>query len=72
MLTVIVIILYICVVLFDFLPSKKALSKNGSVVYCAILFISFSVLFLYSVGIKVPGPSEALKNAVEVFIKPSK
>ena len=65
MLTAIVILLYFCVVLFDFLPSVKTLSKKGSIVYCTFLSLSFAVLFLYSIDIKVPGPSEAIKSIIQ-------
>ena len=72
MLTAIVILLYICVVLFDFLPSKKTRSKKESVIYCTLLFVSFSVLVLFTFDIRVPGPSEPIRNIVEKLFKPSK
>lgn len=72
MLTTIVILLYVCVVLFDFLPSKKKQKKKESIIYFAILSVSFSVLILYSLGIKVPGPSDSIKNIVEKLFMPSR
>jgi protein-S-isoprenylcysteine O-methyltransferase Ste14 len=71
MLTTIVILLYVCVMLFDFLPSRKDRSKKESIVYFGILSVSFCVLLLYSFDIKVPGPSEPIRNVVETLFKPS-
>jgi len=71
MLATIVILLYVCVVLFDFIPSKKHRSKKESIVYCFLLSVSFCVLILYSFDIKVPGPSEPIRNVVEKLFKPS-
>ncbi|PKM73424.1 MAG: hypothetical protein CVU91_05725 [Firmicutes bacterium HGW-Firmicutes-16] len=72
MLTTIVILLYICVVLFDFLPSKETRSTKERVIYCILLTVSFCVLILYSLDIKVPGPTEPIRNVIETLFKPSK
>lgn len=72
MLTTIVILLYVCVVLFDFLPSKKDQSIKDSLIYCILLSVSFIVLILFSFDIHVPGPTEPIKNIVEKLFNPSR
>ena len=72
MLTTIVIFFYACVILFDFIPQKKGQSTKESVVYCVLLSVSFCVLMLYSLDIKVPGPSEPIRNVVGALFNPSK
>ena len=71
MLTVIVILLYVFVILFDSIPSKKDRTKKGSIVYWTILTISFCVLLLYSLDIRVPGPSEPIRHIIEKLFTPS-
>jgi hypothetical protein len=72
MLTVIVIMLYAFVILFDFIPRRKERPVIAVVVYCAIMAVSFMVLILYSLGIQVPGPSEAIENMVNTLVKSSR
>lgn len=64
MLTLIVICLFAGVVLFDWLPSKKR-PKKHSVIYFALLSVSFGVLILFSLGVDIPGPSEPIGALVE-------
>ncbi|MEA4893690.1 MAG: hypothetical protein VB064_00330 [Oscillospiraceae bacterium] len=70
--TALIILLYICVVLFDFIPYRKSRSPKETVIYCVLLSVSLCVLFLYSLGINVPGPSEPIIMAVEALFSPSK
>ncbi len=72
MLMTIVIVLYVCVILFDFIPQKKSRSTKESIIYCVLLSVSFCVLILYSLDIKVPGPSEPIRHVVETLFNPSK
>lgn len=68
MVTVIVVLVYIFVVVFDFLPSKKNRDLKEIVVYCVLASISFCVLILYSLNITIPGSSKPIKNAVEKLL----
>jgi len=70
MLTAIVIALYVFAILFDFLPSRKGWAGKDSAVYWIILAISFCLLVLYSLDIKIPGPSEPIKSAIERLFPP--
>jgi hypothetical membrane protein len=70
MVTAIVFVLFFLTFFVDFLPNAKKLKLRDSIIYCALLSISFAILMLYSVGITVPGPTEPIKHIVELFIKP--
>ena len=65
MLTVIAILLFAGTIAFDFLPKVKKQAKKDSIIYCAFILISFGILLLFSLNIKIPGPSGAMKNFVE-------
>ena len=68
MLTAIVCIVYAFVIVTEFIPSKKQTPMKEKVIYCTLLSASFAILFLFSIDIVVPGPSEAIKNFVGFFI----
>lgn len=68
-LTSIVIILYFLIFVFDFLPVKNNMGKKVKFVYFAILSISFCVLFLYTINITVPSPSDYIKALLNMFLK---
>ena len=72
MLTAIVLLLYVRVVLFDFMPAKKERKFAENIVYFALLSVSMAVLILFSMGIELPGPSQPIRSIVEVFVKPKK
>lgn len=65
MLTLIVFALVVLVVLFDFIPSRKDRTKKATVLYIILSVFALGVLVMYSVGVQVPGPSDAIKQAVE-------
>lgn len=71
MLPAIVFFLYFFVILFDFAPTRKSRTAKGTFVYWSMLTISFCVLFLYSLDIQVPGPTEPIKTIVEVLFHPA-
>lgn len=70
MLTAIVVLLYFFVILFDFIPTRKEHTTQRNVVYWGMLSVSFCVLVLYSMDIKVPGPTEPIKFVVEKLFHP--
>lgn len=65
MLTTIVIILYIAVILFDFLPTQKEWAVKERIIYWFLLAVSFCVLVLTSLGIHLSGPSEPIRSLIE-------
>ena len=65
--TLIILVLFAAVVIFDLLPFKKR-EKKQNVVYCALVIFSFVILFLDSVGVEIPSPSEPLKQLIEPLI----
>ncbi len=69
MVTFLVIVLYLFVVLFDFLPMIKNGKKKECWVYSVLLFISFCVILLFSLDIAVPSPMIFIKQVVGIFMK---
>ena len=65
MLLTIVLILYVLVLLLDFLPGYKRQPLRVNVFYGAAMAVSLCVLILYSLNINVPGPTEPIRKAVE-------
>jgi len=72
MVTVIVILLYSFVIIFDFLPILKDRDKKQVFVYGLFLTASFCVLILFSFGIRCPGPSDQITAVVEKIFFSSK
>ncbi len=70
MLTVIILFLYLLTILLDFLPVRKEQPKKENLIYCALLLASFAVLLLYTFDVKIPGPSDAIRGAVEGVLGP--
>ncbi len=71
MLTVLILLLYLLTILLDFLPVRKERQKKENFIYCALLLASFAVLLLYTFDIKIPGPSDAIRRAVEGVLGPA-
>lgn len=67
MLTMIVVGLVGLTVVFDLLPGIRKRAKNESVIYCLLLVVGFGVLLLYSLDVKVLGPSELIRGVVEAI-----
>jgi len=64
MMTTIVIILYLLVLVFDFLPVIKNKDNNITAVYSVLYAASFWVLFLYTLGVEFPSISEYIVKLV--------
>ncbi len=69
MLSVIVVLLFAGVVVFDFVPQikRKVASKKDGAVYIIFLIVSFAVLLLFSFDVKVPSPSVPIMNIVSAL-----
>ncbi len=68
MLTVIVLALFTGAILLDFLPKIKKRQKKVNIVYCLLLVLSFGILMLYSFGVKVPSPTQAIEAVVKMIV----
>ena len=68
--TSIVIVLYLAVIFFDFIPNVKNGDKKACWVYSVLLTVSFCVLILYTFDIMAPSPSGLIRHLVETFYKP--
>jgi hypothetical protein len=67
MLTAIVLVVFILTAALDWLPGVKNKPKNETAVYGLIIVAALTILFLYSVGVKVPCPSVPIRNAVQAI-----
>ena len=67
MLTAIVLIFIGLTVALDWLPGIKTKPVRESVVYGAMTAAALVVLFLYSIGVYVNGPSEAISSVVKAI-----
>lgn len=61
----IIIGLYFFAVIFDFIPIIKDGKKQEYLSYLAFLTISFTVLILYGLNIKVSGPTDLIINTIQ-------
>ena len=64
MLTAIVVALFLCVILIDFLPMGKSPLKD-KIIYLFLTAVSFGVLLLYSLDVPLPSPSDGIRNLIE-------
>jgi len=67
MLTVIVLVLFTLTAALDWLPDIKNRPKRELGVYSLMFVAALTVLILYSVGVQVPGPSDAIRGPVEAI-----
>ena len=65
--TVIVIVLFALTVVLDWLPGIKTKPVRESVVYGLMTSVALIVLLLYSVGVNINGPSEAIRGVVKAI-----
>lgn len=64
MLTAIVVALFLCVILMDFLPMGRAPLKD-KIVYLFLTAVSFGVLLLYTLDVPLPSPAEGIRQLIE-------
>lgn len=62
----IVLLLYACVILADFVPVVRAREKKDIWVYSVFLSLSFCVLVLYSLDVRIP----SLSRLIEELVRP--
>lgn len=64
----IVVVLYAVIFLTDFIPYFKTTGTKDKIVYGSFMLVSFVVLILYSLGIKVPSPTTPIKDAIDAIL----
>jgi hypothetical protein len=64
MLTAIVLVTFALTAALDWLPGIRTKPKKESVVYGLMMAGALATLFLYSIGIKVEGPSALIRSVV--------
>lgn len=60
----IIMVVYGLTVIFDLIPIIKSGKKKEYLVYLSFLAISFTVLILFGLDIKVPGPTDLIINFI--------
>ncbi len=66
--TAMVIALFAAAMFLDYIPGWKSRKKRGNLVYSMLLTISFIILFLFSVDVKLPSPSIVIQDFIETMI----
>lgn len=59
MLTAIVIVVFLIVIIFDFLPASGRWSLKERILYLVLFSVSFAVLLLSSLNVQLPSISNA-------------
>lgn len=65
MVTAIVIVVYGVTIAFDFLPKRKELPRKEMWTYLTLMFVSFTIIMLYSVDVILPGPTGLITSIVK-------
>lgn len=68
MLTGIVLALFVGIVLIDYIPNRKSRKRKENVFYGAVLTVSFFIVLLYSLGVTLPSPTEAIEGIVKAIV----
>ncbi len=67
LITVIVLAIYALVIIFDYLPYAKSWTPGDKAVYWVTLLIGFGVLFLVSLDVKLPNPTDGITALVALI-----
>ena len=65
----IVIIAYIFIIGFDYLPIIKKKDKKETVIYTTLLTLGFIMLVLVVIEIRLPSPTDLIKYLLKPIIK---
>jgi hypothetical protein len=66
---VIAIAIYTLIIFIDLIPIFKKKNKKVDITYIVIILITFTIIFLDGIEIKVPSPSLFFKSVIDSFIK---
>ncbi|MDD2180876.1 MAG: hypothetical protein PHW32_00725 [Bacilli bacterium] len=69
MVLVIVIISYIFIIGFDYIPLIKSQNKKETIIYSTLLALSFVTLVLVVIGVKLPSPTKLIEYLLKSIIK---
>jgi hypothetical protein len=65
MMLAILIAVYLGALVFDLRPRLKTAPKGEVALYIALLVVSFSLLTMSELGVKVPSPSPPIKQVIQ-------
>ncbi|MEA4969438.1 MAG: hypothetical protein VB051_02795 [Candidatus Pelethousia sp.] len=69
MLTAIVLFLFLPVALYEWLVTLKHADKKVKIIHTSVMLVSFCVLMLYSLNVRVPSPTDMIMDVVESIFK---
>lgn len=69
MIVVIIIIIYVLVVAFDYVPIIKQKNKGEIILYTSLLILSFILILLIAIEVKLPNPTNLIKYLLKPIIK---
>lgn len=65
----IIIIIYMFIIISEYIPLIKKSNKNEVRLYTSLLVISFILITLVTFNVKLPNPTNAIKSIVQLFTK---
>lgn len=68
---IIIIIMYVIALIFDFVPILKQHKKKEIVIYSVIMLLSFAIILFDKIGNALPKLSPAMESFARKFYQPS-
>lgn len=62
------VLLYVFMLVTDYLPTKKELAVKERIIYLLLFSVGFCALVLYLLDIPIPSPTKPIKSAVEKIL----
>lgn len=63
----IVLVVFLGIMLLDYIPGRKGRKTKENVFNATVLTISFIILLLYSLDITLPNPTKAIESIVKLI-----
>jgi cell division protein FtsW (lipid II flippase) len=64
---IILVIAYIVIIVRELIPLIKKKNPKDTLVYIGCLTLSFMILLLFNLGMKIPSPTNLIKAVVKIF-----
>lgn len=67
MITIIVVVIFLSILAADLLPKWKNTGTKEKILYCTLMLISFAVLILYTLDVKIPSPTKPITKLIDTL-----
>lgn len=67
MITIIVVVVFLAIIAGDLLPKWKSTATKDKFLYCALMLISFGVLILFTLDVKIPSPTKPITKLIDTL-----